>query len=97
MLFSFKHVFFTPVSTVPLTFSLNTHLLRSCFICLSYCVIDTNLSNEAVMKLKLSCTLKLANPMLINFSEFWAMTSFFSDYSTSQHSVLANVHHNFSL
>ena len=78
-------------------FSLNTHLLLSCFICLSYFVIDTNLSNEAVVKLKLSFTLKLSNPLLINWSEFWAMTSIFSDYSTSQHSVLANVHHNFSL
>ena len=64
---------------------------------LSYFVIDTNLSNEAVMKLQLSFTLKLSNSVLINFSEFWAMTSIFSDYSTSQHSVLANVHHNFSL
>ena len=44
---------------------------------LSYFVIDTNVSNEAVMKLKLSFTLKLSNPMLINFSEFGAIASIF--------------------
>ena len=48
------------------------------------------------MKLKLSFTLKLSNPMLLNFSEFGTITSIFSYYLISRHSVLLNVHHNSS-
>ena len=58
-------------------FSLIIHLLLFFSSVLSYFVIDTNLSNEAVTKLKLSFTLKLSNPMLINFSEFGAITLIF--------------------
>ena len=57
--------------------SRNTHFLLSFSSVLSYFVMDTSLSIEAVMKLKLSFTLKLSNPMLINFSEFCAITSIF--------------------
>ena len=76
--------------------SLNIHLLLSFSSVSSYCVMDTSLSNEAVIKLKPCFTLRLSNPMLINFSEFCAITSTFFLYLISRHSELLSVHHNFS-
>ena len=57
--------------------SRHIHLLLSFSSVLTYFVMDTSLSNEAAIKPELPFTLKLSNPMLINLSEFCAITSIF--------------------
>ena len=60
----FNNVIFTTVSKVALPVFPQYPFAFFFYICmvLSYFVIDTHLSNEAVMKLKLSFRLKLSNP-----------------------------------
>ena len=65
--FLFENITLTTVSTVTLPVALNIHLLSSVSSVLSVFVVDTSLSSEALLQPEVSFTLKVSNPMLINF------------------------------